>query len=93
MITFDQAWYEAVIKVLNSYGAKGYTYWEEIKGSGSKTGEPHMGSHAYPSLCSAIYTVVDENKVDGILKDLHALDEERLMLGLRAFVMPVEKCI
>ena len=28
-----------------------------MQGRGSKTGEPHYGSHAWPSMCSAIITL------------------------------------
>lgn len=93
MITFDQAFYERIIEVLNRQGCRGFSYWEQLQGRGSKTGEPHYGSHAWPSMCSAIMTVVDDAKVDGLLEALHAMDKETEMLGLRAFVWNIEKSI
>ena len=44
-------------------------------------------------MCSAILTVVPDEKVDGLLEALHALDIETEMLGLRAFVWNIEKTI
>ena len=51
------------------------------------------GSHAWPSMCSAIITVVDEAKVAPLLDALHALDVETPQLGLRAFVWNIEQTI
>ena len=42
---------------------------------------------------SAIVTVVDEDKVEPLLKALRALDLEKEQLGLRAFVWNVEDYI
>ena len=64
-----------------------------MQGRGSKTGEPHYGSHAGPSMCSAIISVVEENKVDPLLEALNRMDKTKEQLGLRAFVWNVEKMI
>ena len=93
MITFDQAFYERIIETLDRMNCRGFTYWQQVQGRGSKTGEPHYGPHAWPSMCSAIMTVVDDAKVDPLLEVLHAMDQETEMLGLRAFVWNVEKTI
>ena len=38
-------------------------------------------------------TVVDDAKVEPLLEELHAMDVETEMLGLRAFVWNIEKTI
>ena len=93
MITFDQAFYERIIKTLDRLNCRGFSYWQQVQGRGSKTGEPHYGSHAWPSMCSAIMTVVDDARVEPLLKALHAMDKETEMLGLRAFVWNIEQSI
>ena len=93
MITFDQAFYERIIATLDRLNCRGFSYWEQVQGRGSKTGEPHFGSHAWPSMCSAIMTVVDDARVEPLLKALHAMDKETEMLGLRAFVWNIEQSI
>lgn len=93
MITFDQAFYERIIETLDRMNCRGFSYWQQVQGRGSKTGEPHYGSHAWPSMCSAIMTVVDDAKVEPLLEILHAMDQETEMLGLRAFVWNIEKTI
>ena len=93
MITFDQAFYERIIQTLDRLNCRGFSCWQQVQGRGSKTGEPHYGSHAWPSMCSAIMTVVDDARVEPLLKALHAMDEETEMLGLRAFVWNIEQSI
>lgn len=51
LITFDQAYYERIIATLDRLNCRGFTYWEQVRGRGSKTGDPHYGSHAWPSMC------------------------------------------
>ncbi len=72
---------------------RGFSYLEQVQGRGSKTGDPHYGSHAWPSMCSAIISVVEDDKVDSILKILHEMDLETEQLGLRAFVWNIEQAI
>ncbi len=93
LITFDVAFYERIIDLLDRMNCRGFTYWEHVQGRGTRTGEPHYGSHAWPSMASAILTVVDDAKVDPLLERLHAMDKETEMLGLRAFVWNIEKTI
>jgi nitrogen regulatory protein PII len=64
-----------------------------VQGRGSHTGEPHYGTHAWPSLNSAILTVVPDDNVKPLLEDLKTLDETSKLMGLRAFVWNVEESI
>lgn len=93
LITFDQAFFERIIALLDRMNCRGFTYWERVQGRGSVKGEPHYGSHAWPSMCSAIITIVEEAKVTPLLDALHQMDKETEMLGLRAFVWNIEKSI
>lgn len=93
MITFDQAYNERIVELLDRLNCRGFTRWEQVQGRGTKKGEPHYGSHAWPSMCSAIMTVVDDQKVQPLLDKLHEMDQETEMLGLRAFVWNVEQSI
>lgn len=93
MITFDQAYNERIVELLDRMNCRGFTRWEQVQGRGTKKGEPHYGSHAWPSMCSAVMTVVDDYKVKPLLEKLHEMDQETEMLGLRAFVWNVEESI
>ena len=90
LITFDQTYYERIIALLDRLGCRGFTY---VQGRGSKTGDPHFGSHAWPSMCSAILSVVEDEKVDPLLDTLHKMDLQTEQLGLRAFVWNIERTI
>lgn len=92
-ITYDQAHQDNVIEALNDSNARGYTLLPQACGRGSKTGEPHLGSHAWPSMNSAIFTVVEDSQVESLLNRLKKLDIDNPMLGLRAFVWNVEQSI
>lgn len=93
LIVFDQAYYERLIALLDKMNCRGFTYLEQVQGRGTKTGEPHFGSHAWPSMNSAIITIVPESKVDSLLDALHEMDKMTEQLGLRAFVWNIEKTI
>lgn len=88
-IAFDQAHYEAVIEILEKNSCRGFTSFGEIQGRGTHTGEPHYGSHAWPSLGNAVLTMVDDSKVETVLQRLKELDTLKPRLGLRAFVWDI----
>lgn len=93
LITYNQAYYDEIAAILNQNGVKGYTEWNEIKGHGSVTGEPHLGTHAWPTLNNAVVSVMDDDRVDGVLRELQSRDKKAPELGLRAFVWSIEKMI
>ena len=91
--SYNQALTDRVNRILDEQGIRGFTRWALTEGRGSFDGEPHYGSHAWPSLASAIMTMVDDRRVDIVLEKLKMLDDERPKLGLRAFVWDIEKSI
>lgn len=93
MIILDQAHYSQIVRDISKLNIRGFTSWKEVYGRGSKTGEPHYGSHAWPSVNNAILTVVEDDKVKTLLAYLKQLDKEYENLGLRAFVWSVEDII
>ncbi len=93
LITFDEAHFEKILTTLDRLNCRGFTYWEKVQGRGTKTGDPHYGSHAWPAMCSAIISIVEDQRVDALLDALRKLDEQSDKLGLRAFVTPVERSI
>lgn len=93
LITFDQAYYESIITLLEQNGCRGFTSWDQVKGRGSVSGEPHYGTHAWPSMASAIISIVEDIRVDTILTKLHEMDAARPKLGLRAFVWDITQSI
>jgi nitrogen regulatory protein PII len=91
MIIFNQANTERVEFMLDRLGIRGYTWWSQVSGRGSETGEPRMGTHTWPELNSAAMTIIPDEKVDALLEKVKKLDEINKDLGVRAFLWNIEK--
>ena len=92
-IAYDQAHHEAVLELLERSNCRGFTSFGTVQGRGSVKGEPHYGTHAWPSLAQAIITMVPDSSAPLVLDDLHKLDESKPRLGLRAFMWNIEASI
>ena len=92
-ITYDRALHDLVIEALDASNVRGYTLLSDVSGRGTKTGDPHLGSHAWPTLNDALFTIVEDSQTDPLLKRLRQLDIDNPLLGLRAFVWNVEQSI
>lgn len=92
-ITYNQAYYYELVELLEKNECRGFTMWEDIQGRGSVDGEPHFGSHGWPTMNNALISVVEDSKVAPILEALKAKDAETPELGLRAFVWNIEQSI
>ncbi len=90
-LEYNQAYYDEIILLLEKHGTRGYTCWTEISGRGSYNGEPHLGSHTWPTFNDALLSFVEDDKVDAIMESLHKLDKVSEELGLRAFAWKIDK--
>jgi len=90
-ISAFQAFYDEIISIFDKMEIRGFTYWSETQGRGAYNGEPHYGTHAWPSLNCSFLTFIEENKVEILLEALQKLDQSAEQQGLRAFVMPCEQ--
>ncbi len=89
-ISFYQAFYDEIIEILDKLEIRGFTFWQEVQGRGTETGEPHYGTHAWPTLNSALLAFMPADKVAPLLAEIKKLDESAPQQGIHAFVMPVE---
>lgn len=92
-IAYNQAHEDDVLTAMRELDIKGFTGWPSLVGAGQRGGEPHLGSHAWPTLNGALLTVIDDSKVDTLLNRLHDIDAASPQLGLRAFTWAVEQAI
>lgn len=92
-VSYNQAYNEEIIELLDEHGQRGFTKWSDIGGRGNEDGEPHYGNHAWPMMNHAILTIVPDEKVSGIIKSLKEKDETYKDLGLRAFVWSAEVAV
>lgn len=89
-ISYNQAHDEAIKVVMEKLFIKGYTMWEQVTGTGSKDGEPHLGSHAWPTLNSALISFMDDDAAKKLKKNLEELDAQKERLGLRVFIWSID---
>jgi nitrogen regulatory protein PII len=92
-IPYNQAFKDELITILDRMSIRGFTMWDQVQGRGTVNGEPHYGDHAWPTLNSSILAVIPDEKVDELLKKVHALDLTTEMQGIHAFVWNVERHI
>ena len=92
-LAFNQAHIEDVNTLLMHLNIKGYTGWETVIGAGSSDGEPHLGSHSWPTLNSAYISIIPDEKLEPLMAALKELDEASPQLGLRAFSWSIEQTI
>lgn len=84
---------EKVEFMLDKLGIKGFSQWTNLKGRGTETGQPHMGTHTWPEINSATLSIVADEKVDIILESVKKLDSINTQVGIRAFVWNIEQSV
>jgi len=92
-IVFNQAFTSRVEYMLDELGIRGFTFFEQVQGRGSKDGEPHRGTHTWPEMNSSVMTVVPDQKVAEILNTVKKLDARNKAVGVRAFVWNIEQMV
>ncbi len=91
MIIFNQANSEKIEFIFDNLEIRGFTWWSEVQGRGSNTGEPRRGTHTWPEMNAAAMTIVADEQVDGLLDAIKKLDAMNKEVGVRAFVWNIEK--
>ncbi|MBQ5726898.1 MAG: hypothetical protein IIV58_05490 [Alistipes sp.] len=92
-LSCNQSMFDAVMDIMDDMDLTGFTGWEELIGSGTNDGEPHLGNHAWPTMNSALISVMEDDKATQFLAALKQLDDENYKQGLRAFAWPVTDMI
>jgi len=92
-IIFNQAHTERVEYMLDRLEIRGYTWWGDVQGRGSETGEPRMGTHTWPEMNSALMAMVPDEKVEELLTNVKKLDKINEEVGIRAFVWDIVQSV
>ena len=92
-LSCNQSMYDSVMDLMEDMDIMGFTGWEELIGRGTNDGEPHMGDHAWPTMNSALISVMEDAKAAEFLLRLKELDKENPKQGLRAFAWEVTDMI
>lgn len=88
-LSCNQSMFDAVMDIMDDMDLTGFTGWEELIGSGTNDGEPHLGNHAWPTMNSALISVMEDDKAAAFLARMKQLDQENDQQGLRVFAWPV----
>lgn len=91
LITYNQTLTEKVDYMLARLGIKGYTMFHETTGAGTNTGTPHLGTHTWPEINNAVFTVVDDDMVDRVFVMIKKMDGINETVGIRAFVWEIQQ--
>ncbi|MDR2839970.1 MAG: hypothetical protein LBV75_01700 [Paludibacter sp.] len=92
-ITYGQSLNQAIEELLDKLSVRGFSRWDETFGRGSENGDPHYGTHAWPSKNSSIIAIVDDNKATLLMQKLRLLNQQTEEQGLSAFVWSVEETL
>jgi nitrogen regulatory protein PII len=92
-ISHNQALTEKIMEIFDDLTIRGFTQWTEVKGRGSKKGEPHMGTHTWPAMNNTLLSFMPAEKATKLLDQLRELNQEAEEQGLRAFVWEAEEGI
>lgn len=93
MIVYNHGITEEINETLEQLNIRGYTRFLNVHGQGSDKGEPHLGTHIWPSQNAVTLTIIKEELVDPLLERLKEIDNEAEEQGLHAFVWNIEKMI
>jgi hypothetical protein len=90
-VVYNQALSEQVLEAVKRVGVRGYTQWQGIFGTGSQGGEPHMGSHTWPSVNMAMLIMTTDELCVELKLALRAVDAQSPQQGLRVFSWTVDE--
>ncbi len=93
MIVYNHGITEEVNDALSELNIKGFTRFLNVHGQGSINGEPHLGSHIWPSLNAVVLTIIEDNLVDNLLEKVKAINNEAEEQGIHAYVWNIEKAV
>ena len=92
-IVYNQANTERVEYMLDRLEIRGYTQWVDVRGRGSVDGPPHLGTHTWPEMNSAVMTVIPDEKVETLLEKVKSMDAINEEVGVRAFVWNITESV
>ena len=90
-LSYNQALTDRVNAILDEQGIRGFTRWALTEGRGSVDGEPHYGTHAWPSMNASIMAIVDDEKVAPLMAAFREMDAATKLQGSRDFVWNIEQ--
>ena len=91
-VSYNQALTDRINKMWDDHGVRGFTRWALTEGRGSVDGEPHYGTHAWPSMNTSVLAIVEDETVPELMEAVREIDSTTKMQGSRAFVWDITEC-
>lgn len=93
MIVYNHGITEEVEDALQQLAIRGFTKFLNVHGQGSQNGEPHLGTHIWPSQNAVVLTVIPEEMVDPLMEKIKEINASAEEQGIHAFVWNIEQMI
>ena len=88
-VSYNQALTDRNNRMLDENGVRGFTRGALTEGRGTHDGEPHYGTHAWPSMNTSILAIVEDEKIPVLMDALREIDSTTQQQGSRAFVWDI----
>ena len=90
MISYNSAIEVDVIEILEKGGIKNYTKWTGVNGKGQMSGS-HFGSEVWPGINSVIFSAMEAEKAQDLIKHIKGLRAKLGKEGVKAFCWSLEE--
>lgn len=87
-IIYSNAVDEEMVELVKNH-SDGYTKFRGVQGEGH--GEPHLGSHVWPSINNCMMVVIDNKNEKALVSDLHELENKFSGIGIKVFTTTMKK--
>ena len=87
-IVYSNAVDDEIVEIIKN-NSDGYTKFTGVQGEGH--GEPHLGTHIWPSINNCIMTAIDNSKEKNITNAAKALKEKFPGIGIQIFITNLKK--
>lgn len=87
-IVYDNAVDEEIVEIVKK-NADGYTKFLGVQGEGH--GEPHLGSHIWPSINNCMMVAIENNREKNIIEATKKLEEQFPGIGIKVFTTSLRK--
>ncbi|MBU2493226.1 MAG: hypothetical protein KJ571_11430 [Bacteroidetes bacterium] len=93
MIVYNHGITEEVDEALEQLNIRGFTRFLDVHGQGSDKGDPHFGTHIWPSKNAVVITVIEDNLVESLSEKVKEINADAEEQGIHAFVWSIDKMI
>lgn len=87
-IVYSNAIDEEMVDLVKKY-SDGYTKFRDVQGEGH--GEPHLGTHVWPSINNCMMVVIENKNEKALITELDVLENKFSGIGIKVFTTTMKK--